>query len=1336
MNNPVENLEHAIEEGLASVLPPPRSPWRKLLGVLGWVLVACYFVFATSFLALRYWVLPHISDYTQDIAAAISASAGERVTIGQIDAGWQGLRPYLEIADLVVHDRKGEVALALPSVNATVSWLSLPMATLRFHSLDFVAPSLAVRRDAAGKFFIAGLEMQQTGGNSGFADWLLAQREVMISGARISWLDEQRKAPQLDLADVSFRLSNSGSHHRFALQADPPDELASALNVRGDFTGDTISQLQQWNGQVYADFDYTDLAEWQRWVTFPFETQRGKGGLRLWLSLSEGMPTELVADVAMAGLAVRLEPGLPLLELQTLQGRVGARSGKEDVEVFGKQIAMKSVAGPVLAPADFSVTLHAALTGKARGGNLRANALELEPLAWLGDYLPLAADVRKTLAETAPRGSVHDLKVDWVGELPSPSQFSARGRFTRLGMNPYARIPGFAGVSGTIDGNERGGTISLNSDKVALELNGILSDPQLALDTLSGQLAWTRLRDGRLEMRLSNVSLANKDATGTAFGTWTSAAAGQGSGAVDISARLSRADGSAASRYLPAFVGPNTMGWLKRALVVAKANDMRFRVKGELREFPWDDGKTGLFQITAKIQEGTLDYAENWPRLTNIAADLKIEGKRLSLTGSRATVLGAKLSGLRVTIPDLIHHDEVLTVEGNADGPTSEFFKFIDTSPVGGMIDHFTDEATAQGNGKLQLRIDLPLRRLGDIKLAGNYQFANNQVQLDPDLPPLAQVNGRLDFTNSGVSARAITAQLLGGPITVAAATRDGALSVNAQGTINAAGLRKFADSPLTRGMQGATPYRATINVKKRVGDLVVTSDLAGLALDLPAPFGKTAAEILPLRFERSNLNEQEAARRGIRARAEVRDGVRSQIRGDTQGDAITATLGKLVSVQLLRRKEGDDYRIVRGGIGLNEPAVMSDRFGVQINGSLRSLDIDRWRSLIPAAAAPAAGAAATGEDPNQPINAANLRVSVLDAGGKRFNEVTLRAARSSNQWQATVSARELAGELIWRPTGRGALLARLKHLTIPDNRPGAGTDPSPTATELPAIDLVADNFLTRDKKLGKLELQAANEAGEWRIEKMQLSTPDGTLSGDGVWKTIGQSSTSLNVKLDVSDIGKYLDRMGSPGTVARGTAKIEGKLSWAGSPHGGLDYPTLTGNLKLQAEKGQFLKVEPGIAKLIGILSLQALPKRIALDFRDVFSDGFAFDSIASTVVINRGIASTQDFSMVGSAAAVTIKGEADLARETQNLQVRVIPALGDSVSTVAGLLLANPITGIGAMLAQRLFNNPLGQIFAYDYAVTGQWADPKVEKISRATAQLPPQSAQESPSPAPARK
>lgn len=1324
MTNPVETIEHAIES-LAGVLPPLRSPWRKVLVLFGWLLLALYFIFAAIFLSLRYWVLPHISDYAQDIAATISAGVGGRVTIGRIDAGWQGLRPYLELADMRVHDRQGMPALVLPAVNATVSWLSLPRASLRFHSFEFIEPSLAIGRDVAGQFFIAGLELERRSGDSGFADWLLSQREIVIRNGRISWVDEQRKAPRLELAGVNFRLANDGSSHRFALQADPPAALASALDVRGDFTGVKVSQLQRWSGQVYAKLEYIDLAQWQCWIDYPIEVQRGKGGLRMWLSIDQGKPIEVVADVAMAGLAARFAPELALLELDTLQGRVGARSGKEDFHLFGKGIAVQAPGRPALAPTDLALTLHAALTGKPRGGNLNASALEFDRLAWLLDFFPVSAAIRQVLAETAPAGNVQDVKLDWVGVLPLPEQFNVRGRFSRLAMRSYAGVPGFSGLSGSIDGNERSGSVSLKSEKVALDMTGVLNDPRLEVDTLTGQFGWNRQREGQLEVRVANLSVANKDAAGSAFGSWLAGAPGEGPGTVDITARLTRFDGGAATRYLPALVGPAAVNWLKRALVSARSSDVRFRVKGALREFPWDNGKKGQFQIVAKIRDGTLDYVEGWPPLTRVDADLSLEGKRLLLTSAHAAVLGARLSGVRVLIPDLLHGDHRLSIGGYADGPTAEFFKFIEASPVGDMIGHFTEQAKVQGDGRLQLQLELPLQRPADLKVAGHYLFSNNQLLLSLDLPPLTGVNGRLDFTHTGVSAQGISAKLLGGPLSVSATTRGGGLSVNAQGTLNAAELKGFYDSPFTRSMQGTAPYRAMISVRKRVADVVFTSDLGGLALDLPAPLGKAASDLLALRIERVHLNEQEAARRGVRARAEVTGGVRSETRAESQGDIISASLGTVVSLQLLRRREGAGYRIVRGGIGFNETAVLPERFGVQVSGTLRSVDVDRWRELMSAAAvvantAAAGGAPGTpaGEDGGLPINAVNLRISMLDVGAKRFNEVSLRAARSNEQWQASVAARELSGEIIWRSAGRGALLARLKHLAIPDNRPGVGTNPSQAITALPGIDLIVDNFVSRDKKFGRLELQAAHATDEWRIEKMLLSSKEGTLFADGVWKSTGEPVTSLNVKLDVSDVGKYLERMGSPGTLTGGTAKIEGKLAWAGTPQG-FDYPSLAGKLTLQVDKGQFLKVDPGIAKLIGLFSLQALPKRISLDFTDVFSDGFAFDTIKSTVIIERGIAATQDFAMLGSAAAVTIKGDADLARETQNLQVRVVPALGDSVATVAGLFLANPLTGIGALIAQRLFNNPLGQIFAYDYAVSGSWTDPKVEKISRPAAQ-----------------
>ncbi|HSQ02728.1 MAG TPA: AsmA-like C-terminal region-containing protein, partial [Burkholderiales bacterium] len=202
------------------------------------------------------------------------------------------------------------------------------------------------------------------------------------------------------------------------------------------------------------------------------------------------------------------------------------------------------------------------------------------------------------------------------------------------------------------------------------------------------------------------------------------------------------------------------------------------------------------------------------------------------------------------------------------------------------------------------------------------------------------------------------------------------------------------------------------------------------------------------------------------------------------------------------------------------------------------------------------------------------------------------------------------------------------------------------------------------------------------------------------------------------SDIGKTLTRWRLPEGIRGGTAKVEGSLSWAGSPQE-FDYPTLTGNLAIDATRGQFVKLEPGIAKLLGILSLQALPRRITLDFRDIFSEGFAFDSILGAVKINRGVASTESLHIRGPSGEVVMSGDVDLSRETQSLRVRVSPHLSESLS-IAGALLGGPVAGVAAFLAQKVLKDPFDQIVGFDYRISGTWSDPQVAKLDRREARV----------------
>jgi uncharacterized protein YhdP len=266
-----------------------------------------------------------------------------------------------------------------------------------------------------------------------------------------------------------------------------------------------------------------------------------------------------------------------------------------------------------------------------------------------------------------------------------------------------------------------------------------------------------------------------------------------------------------------------------------------------------------------------------------------------------------------------------------------------------------------------------------------------------------------------------------------------------------------------------------------------------------------------------------------------------------------------------------------------------------------------------------------------------------------------------------------------------------------------------------PAMNLVVEDLRFEGRSLGRLELLAelARESDSWLLERLAISNPDGRMDVKGKWQMAGRPHTEYVARLEAFDIGQFLKRLGYAETVAGGSGTLAGPVTWLGGPfHPNL--PTLTGRLKLSAVNGRFAKVDPGAAQLIGILSLQAIPRRMTLDFNDVFTSGFSFDSISSDVTVVEGIARTEDFEMKGPAAEVTMKGEVNLAAETQKLDIHVRPQLSGAAA-VAGAAVVSPLAGVAALLVQKALGDPVEQAASRDYRVTGTWGNPHVERIKR---------------------
>jgi uncharacterized protein YhdP len=201
---------------------------------------------------------------------------------------------------------------------------------------------------------------------------------------------------------------------------------------------------------------------------------------------------------------------------------------------------------------------------------------------------------------------------------------------------------------------------------------------------------------------------------------------------------------------------------------------------------------------------------------------------------------------------------------------------------------------------------------------------------------------------------------------------------------------------------------------------------------------------------------------------------------------------------------------------------------------------------------------------------------------------------------------------------------------------------------------------------------------------------------------------TALDFKMDSPQAGNLLTKLGFPGTVKRGTAQMEGQISWPANPFA-FDPGRLSGNFKLSARNGQFAQMDPGVGRLLGLLSLQSIPQRLTLDFRDIFSSGLAFESIDGSFDIRDGVMKTTDLKMDAPAALVLMRGEANLAEQTQDVRVTVRPAVSNSVAL--GVTIVNPIAGAATFLAQRVLGDPLSRLFSYQYHITGTWTNPLVD-------------------------
>lgn len=936
--------------------------------------------------------------------------------------------------------------------------------------------------------------------------------------------------------------------------------------------------------------------------------------------------------------------------------------------------------------------------------------------------------------------------------------------------------PGLHGGDVDFELTNTGGKATVAMRNGAIFLPDVFEAPELVLDKLSAQLQWER--DGSaLALDVQKLQFANAHGQGQAQIQWRGDVASSTAqtqkgrlGVVDAQGSLSRLDLKALHRYLPKAMSESGRSYLHAALQAGTASDVQFTLKGNLDRFPFLDGSQGDFRISGSFRDMAFAFAPHqrmaagslpWPTLAQASGDLLLDRDSLRISGGKTLFAqNPNLQANRVEVAiSKLYDAAVVAVSLDARGPLHDMIGLVNSAPVGQWINQVLARATASGSADYKLKMRLPLQHMDQATVQGAIALADNELQISPDIPRLSALRGQIAFTEGGFTVPGVQAHALGGEVRIdgglqvdraeapptgatlaPAQARPAPIGLRMQGSATAEGIRQAVElgaaARLAHYASGATQYSALLGLRHGKPALRITSALTGMALALPTPFAKSAETALPVRFETSWLSP-------------------SGVAGAKPQERMTLDMGPLASVVYEREFDGAQSRVLRGAIGvglLDDEAAPLPREGVDANVQLDVLDVDAWLQVVShmsasAAQAPPSATHISAQAAQYLPTTIAARANALQVQGRRINNVVVGGSREGPLWRANLVATELNGYVQYQqPAGAnlGRVYARLAHLNL-----GPGTaqdvesllDQQPTS--IPALDIAVEDFVLKGKRLGRLDIVATNVSAlqsgdgparhtsrEWRLNRLNLTMPEATFAASGTWSsanasaaaqasTLGASDnrnqrrTVLDFSLDVADAGELLARFGMPGVIAKGKGNLTGQVGWMGSPLA-MDYPSLGGTVRVDFGSGQFLKADPGLAKLLGVLSLQSLPRRLTLDFRDVFSEGFAFDEVRGDVQIAHGIAHTKNLAMRGVSAAVLMDGQADLEKETQRINVVVVPEINaGSASVLASVV--NPVVAFGTFVAQAILRGPLINANTQQFFIDGTWLEPRITKMER---------------------
>ena len=1302
-----------------------KSIFHRLSSVL-WSAIVILIVLLAIYVSVGRMLSSLTGAYQKEILQELNYRVPFFVDADKVSAQWRSFTPVIVLEGLrltlpgdqehSIELSEGRIAL---DVAGSLASRSLQMTLLRLNGLN-----LAGELDTEGTLRIRGFD----GGNARLGEWLEAYllnvERFALGDARLALLlpNGEKRDFALDLA-----LSREGSHRRLKGTLSSSRGLEALVLAEG--VGNPF-EPGAFSGQLYLDLAALELAAVTDLLGQGQSGMEIAGGLELnlWSNWEQGQHQPRVElRVGMSHVLLSSEEAswqLPLDRMQFAAGLVNRRGG------WGLEIEDLELArGKTL----FQLP-QIQLLVRGETLKLRARALPLAPLAELmtdTNVLPPAG--MNVLAVLQPRGIVPTFKLD-VTDISAPlDDWKLEANFSELAVAPWHGAPGVTGATGYVKLTEGSGFVVLDSQQFTMDFPTVYQhalhyddihgtiyidwDDEQA--TVSSGLVEARGDEGRVPVRFGlSVPLIPSD-VGIEM---------------DLLVGLENTDAAQREKYIPHILDQKLRDWLTASIGGGRIDQGGFLWRGSLK------GKAPelhTVQLFFNINDAALDYHPDWPALTDVDGTVLIDDGNVSVWASSASLLDSAVDDLSVELWAFPLTGLWLAVDGSLVGSAADGLTVINDSPLSGFSGGAFVDAAMRGQMETDLNL---LVNLGDTTSAPQVDVATRfsavELDLDPGNLPLRDIYGALNYTTAeGFSSDDLRAQLWGESVQVVVEQRTlpstsgeteerRVVAVELSSAVDMADVQRWLGLEALAFAEGRTEVEVVVVAAPGTPPLLtIDSNLQGVSLDLPSPWGKPADLPKPLhldlRLAAGELLLDIDVAGNLSAQLGLVDGklrAAALALNDEPAELLPglARFGGHASYVDLAEWEGFVSRYI-GEENLAEHLLDKPLLEESLSDQLLSEEPLPDELVLEELSA---------EEPGRlRFSVEELLIDKLVVGGRQLGEVTLGLTEEGERWRLRADLDWLRGELLYHAGDSSLLdieyidLEGLDDLAQTSPEPEPEPEPEPGGDriiELPELDVTVGEMRLGDTLLGNLafklfsegaSIHAQNISGQ--IAAMQIRSGE---PASLVWHQGPTGDTTMESRLFFTDLGDTLEQFGYQRIIVTEDGSFQLALEWPGGPQN-FSLAQGQGSLLVDIGAGTFPDVSGGASgtlRVVSILNLTEIVQRLSLS--QTFEEGVPFDKVDGEVFLQDGTINVAKMEVDGGASSFQFSGVSEVESRSLDGELVVTLPVASNLPWVAALTAGLPVAA-GVFVLSKMFESEVNRLTSAVYSATGTWDDPVVK-------------------------